>query len=271
MKKTGLVWYGIICLFTNGVGMMCRDFLYKVGVFLVLVLFVGGCAGQGKSLDEMDAGEIYYRGVKAYHNLNYELAESSFKRLMEEFPLSPYALDAELMLADTYYRVERYEDASSYYTNFVTLHPSHPKAPYALFQKGMSHFKDVLSVDRDQTATRKALFAFEDLVRYYPESPYAEKAKELIRFLRRRLAEREFYVGRFYFKGKNYKGALYRFREILEHYPDVGLTDKTLYYIGESYTRLGEKNLAEEVFSTLIKEFPDSPFAESAKGRLEGS
>lgn len=241
-------------------------------LFLFSISVLVGCSSaplpmQGKSAPS----DLYEKGMTAYLGERYEDAETTFKTLMNEFPLNRLSVEAQLMLADTYYGMERYEDSASYYTNFSALHPTHPKAAYSMFQKGMSHFKEVLSVDRDQTATRKALFAFEDFLKAYPDSAYTPKGKELISFLRKRLAEREIYIAGYYFKSKNYKGALGRFRDVLKNYPDTGFTDTALYFIGESYMRLGEKKLAEEAYNTIISNFPESPFARGAMDRLKDS
>ncbi|MBI5810316.1 MAG: outer membrane protein assembly factor BamD [Deltaproteobacteria bacterium] len=233
------------------------------------VFLITGCAGANKEIQaEKDPKVLHDRAMDAYFNRNYDEAGAAFKKLMEDHPLSAYALEAELMIGDISYTVEKYDEAASYYTNFSALHPSHPRAAYALFQKGMSHFKEILTIDRDQSSTRKALFAFEDLVAGYPDSAYTGKAKELIGFLRKRLAESEFYVAHFYFKSRNYKGALARLRDILKNFPDSGMTDRTLYYIGESYIRLGEERLAEEAFTTLITGFPESSYVKEVKIRL---
>ncbi len=261
MKKTGHERSETVLRIRSG-----RPFPF---IALLMLLLLAGCAGTETMVQETrDVKEIYLSGLDHYQKRMYEEAEREFKIILADYPLSAYALDAQIMLADTYYAVERYEDASSYYTSFVAMHPAHPRAPYALFQKGMCYFKEVLSVDRDQTATRKALFAFEDLLRAYPDSPYAGKAGELIGFLRRRLAERELYVGRFHYKTGNYRGALHRFRGILENYPDAGITDKALYYMGKSYTMLGEEELARKTFTRLLNEFPDSPFADEIDDNL---
>lgn len=239
--------------------------------FFALVILSGCATVKDTTQITRDPKELYDMAMTAYLGDKYDDAEKYFRSLMEEHPLSPYSLEAQLMLGDVCFAQEKYDDAGSYYTNFVALHPSHPRASYALFQKGMSHFKDVLSLDRDQTSTRKALFAFEDLVAAYPDSQYRDKAKDFIKFLKRRLADREFYVARFYFKDKNYKGALARLSEILKKYPDAGITDETLYYIGESYARLGEKRLASDAYSTLISNYPDSPFVKDARDSLSRS
>lgn len=250
-----------------------RDFLARAfsgAVVLLCAVVLSACASTKDvdSLSRFDVQELYQRGITKYQSAYYMEAEESFKKIVESYPLSAEAALAQLALADIYYATEKYEDASAYYTTFYTFHPAHPKAHYALFQKGMSHFKGVMGADRDQTETRKALFAFEDFVAGYPDSIYAEKALELKVFLRRRLADSELYVGRYYFKRKNYKGALIRLADILKKYPDVGLTDKVLYYIGESYGYLGEDELARDAYDTLLSEYPKSPFVSHAKKKL---
>ncbi len=243
--------------------------LYSFLVVFALCLVLAGCAGVDKTAAKRSVSEMYDSAMNSYLEGHYDDAQKDLKTLLEEYPLTPKAIDAQLLLADVCYDMEDYDDASAYYTSFVSLHPMHSRAAYALFKKGMSHFKEVLTLDRDQTATKKALFAFEDLVASYPDSAYFARSKELIKFLKTRLAEREFYVANFYFKNSNYKGALGRLRDILKDYPDEGITDKALYYIGESYRKLGEKDLARDTFATLIKEFPQSPFVKDAQENLD--
>ena len=236
-------------------------------VFCILLL--SGCASTQEGITKnTDPALLYSEGAALYRNGDYNEAIDKFKKIMGDYPLSPLAVNAELLLADAYYASAQYSDAASYYANFISLHPNHPKAAYTLFQKGMSYFREVLSIDRDQTTTQKALLAFNDIISMYPTSIYADKAREMVVFLKKRLAEREFYIGNFYFKDKKYKGALARFAEILKKYPDVSMSDKALYYIGKSYIELGEKDLARDTFSTLIANFPDSPFVDDAKSWL---
>lgn len=242
------------------------------GAFLIscaALLLLSSCAATKEKADVPVVEALYASAVSSYENGLYEEAEVSFKSIMDEYPLSREAIEAELMLGDTYYVNERYDEAGASYTAFQAFHPSHPKADYALFQKGMSHFKDVLSVDRDQTKTKTALFAFEDLAKFYPESPYASRSKEVVVFLRTRLAGSEMYVGRFYYKTGNYKGALRRFSVVIKDYRDTNSVDEALYYIGETYDSLGEKELALEAFATLVSDFPGSSFFEAAKTRLQ--
>lgn len=252
---------------TGALGWARLRAVFSPVILAIIISGVSGCA-TAPEVYKRDAAELYNTGLQAYLGDRLEEADKSFRTLLEDHPMSPYSTEAELLLGDVSYAMGNYEDASAYYSNFIALRPAHAKASYALFQKGMSHMKEVLALDRDQTSTRKALFAFEDLLAAYPDSPYAERSGEFIAFLRGRLAEREFYIANFYFKKKNYKGSLGRLRDILSEYPDAGITDKALYYIGESYLKLGENGLAEDAFSTLLKNYPESPYARNARNRM---
>ncbi len=250
---------------------LCRGREVYLALMLLCFFIISGCAShKGIEKSYRNAEEMYNDGVQQYHAIHYEDAESILGDLMERYPLSNYALEGEMLLADVLYADEKYDEARVYYTDFVALHPSHSKASYALFQKGMCFFREVLSADRDQTNTRKAIIAFEDLSKNYPESSYNDKAVELVAFLRQRLAERELYVGKFYIKKKKYRGALSRLKIILKQYPHSDIVDEALYYIVKSYVKLGEEDLAREVLSTMTSDYPSSPYTKDARKIVGG-
>lgn len=238
-------------------------------IIFVVAALAACSAKNGLVVVEFDgAEELYGKGMELFQEERLDDAEAYFKRLMEDYPLSAYSLEAQLMLADLYFSRSNYSESGSYYATFAILHPSHHKAPYALFQKGMSNFKEVLSVDRDQTAGKKALIAFEDLISRYPESPYSTKAGELIRFIEQRFAMRELYVGKYYYRHGKYRGALWRFEKLIRDYPEAECVDQALYYIAEVHKIFGDETLAAEAYSRLIDDFPESPLASEAVERL---
>ncbi|MCK5237212.1 MAG: outer membrane protein assembly factor BamD [Deltaproteobacteria bacterium] len=220
---------------------------------------------QNVTVDERFARALYY-----YQTSKYSDAEGDLKVIIYDYPLTSYAIEAQLLMADINYARDDFEEAASYYTTFWSLYPSHPSAPYALFQKGMSYLNKVLLIDRDQTYTRTAMFSFSDILTYYPESIYAERADKVVKLLFTRLAKKELEVGKFYLKTKNYSGALLRFKSVMSEYPDAGLNDQILYYVGKTYIKLDEKELAIQAFETLLESYPESVVAEKAKEILSG-
>ena len=52
------------------------------------------------------------------------------------------------------------------------------------------------------------------------------------------MAEREFYIGEFYFKQGKYEAALKRFQTVAKIYPHIGLDYKAKAYIAETQKRI---------------------------------
>lgn len=237
--------------------------------FILIVLAVGAVSGCAPKKDAYLPAPVYFeKGMSSYFAGMYGESETNFKAILESDPLSPEAVEAMLILADVYYTKEEYESAALYYTNFYSMHPGHPRAEYALFQKGMSNFLEMGPVDRDLASAKKALIAFEDLTRDYPGGVYAPKAADMVVFIKKRLAENELIVGRFYLKAKNYKGALLRFGYLLDQYPDSGFSDSALFFIGETYGKLGETRLADEAYLSLVNSYPESRYVSKARNRI---
>ena len=107
-------------------------------VFVMVILLLAGCASRKKEVvvdTSISAEKLYTRAVTAYQSVLYEDSLAFLKVLIEDHPLTEYAVNAQLMLADIYYTQEEYEDAASSYASFVRLHPGHKKSPYASFKR----------------------------------------------------------------------------------------------------------------------------------------
>ncbi len=210
------------------------------GLLALALLLLSGCAWF-ETRQEKTATQLAADGMTAYERGKYRDAIESFEKLRDWYPFSKYAALAELKTADSYFHLGEYDEAMYAYETFERLHPRNEAVPYVIYQIGRCHFDRMESVDRDQTATRKALEAFNRLKQSHPDSPYAEKADAHIQECYRNLAGHEFYVGMFYFKSKHYKTAISRFQSVLDDYPDVGeLSWKARRYIAMARERMGE-------------------------------
>jgi len=221
---------------------MIRPSHFRISFILWAVLIVlssSGCALFGRSEMRLNTPEaIYERGVEYYQKEKYSKAIEAFQRVKEEYPLSKYSLMAELGIADSYFSDELYGEAELNYSEFINLHPTNPNVPYAIYQLGMCHYNQMLSIDRDQIETVKARKEFERILSQFPTSKFAPLAEQKLRECRKRLAENEFYVGHFYFKMKQYKAALKRFETVAKEYSNLGLDFKVKHYIEETKRRI---------------------------------
>ena len=211
----------------------------RIFLIFISVCMLTGCLswwGSGARPNTPEA--LYARGQEAYRNRDYGEAIEYFQRLAEQYPLSRYAVPAELGVADSYFSDKDYMSAEASYSDFVEFHPTNENLPYVMYQIGLCHFEQMLGIDRDQTETRLAEQAFQKLIARFPSSKFSFLAEEKLAACRKKLGEHEFYVGRFYFTRGEYRAALARFRVIEEKYVGLGLDYKTSYFLEEAKKRL---------------------------------
>ncbi len=190
---------------------------------------------------------LYKRGAELYQEGRYKKAIESFQRVKEQYPLHNLVVSAEIGIADSYFSDENYVEAEMAYRDFVSLRPTNENLPYAMFQLGMCHYNQMSAIDQDQAETLKALKEFEKLVARFPSSKFSVLAERHILECRKRLAEKEFYVGNFYFNRGKYKAALGRFEMIAREYSGIGLDDKVRYFLEESRKRLIRQEAEEKI------------------------
>lgn len=209
--------------------------LFFAAAFILSVC--SGCALFAVK-EEKYAQELAGDGMEAYQDGNYKDAIESFEKIKDWYPFSKYAILAELKIADSHYKLKEYDEAVTAYEQFENLHPLNDAIPYVIFQTGLCHFEQVDTFDRDQSKARKAIEAFNRLIKQFPDNSYSLKAKEYTGICYKSLAESEFGIGIFYYKSKHYKAALKRFKSVIINYPDVGVHQKALQYIAQCETLL---------------------------------
>ena len=185
---------------------------------------------EAKELEKTPESLIM-EGLDAYQRKKYEKAGEAFQNLKDRFPYNPYAIVAELKLADSYYLNKEYLLAATAYKEFEKLHPANEIIPYVIFQLGMCYFKQMPTIDRDQSYAFRAVQEFERLIKNYPRSEYVSQAEASLIKAKKNLAAHEFYIGEFYLNQKKYKAALVRFEGILREFPDTSHPPKLKNYI----------------------------------------
>ena len=102
---------------------------------LACTIFLSGCSLVDEySLPPADdtLQEIFEAGNDAMREKNYSQAIVYYSRIKDDFPFSPYVIEAELALADAHYLDGEYPLAAEAYKDFETLHPRHEAIPYVL-------------------------------------------------------------------------------------------------------------------------------------------
>ncbi|HWI41806.1 MAG TPA: outer membrane protein assembly factor BamD, partial [Verrucomicrobiae bacterium] len=196
----------------------------------------------------------------------HEEAIEQWKKVRDSFPAPELAARAELGIADAQFANGSYIEAAAGYESFRKLHPTHEKAPYALYRTGLSQLMQFDGIDRDQTAVRAAAMSFETYLRLYPKGAEAEEVRKKLEDATGKLAEHELYVARFYLRTGKYAAAAARVEELLRRQPRLSRPDEALFLLGSAYLMNGNAEGGRQIFQRLATEFPFSPFvAESQK------
>lgn len=170
---------------------------------------------------EDTAQELFEAGNDAMREKDYVSASGYFAKLKDNYPFSPYSVEAELSLADCYFLDEEWLMASEAYKEFEMLHPRHQAIPYVLFNIGMANINGYPSIDRPATQIEEAYSYFQRLTESYPQTEYADVAREKMHECRKIMAEHELFYGDFYFRMERYTSALVRYKAIIDNFADV--------------------------------------------------
>jgi outer membrane protein assembly factor BamD len=197
--------------------------LPALAIVAILATFTASHLGcSGKSVDETDPASMFKDAEEDIKSDHYLVAIEKLRTIKNRFPYSNYATEAQLRIADVYFLQESYGEAAVAYEAFRDLHPKHDKVPYAMFRVGKSYFNDIPgTIARDMTPAQKALDAFGDFLRRFPAAPEAAEARKDSTELRKLLAEKELYIGNFYFKRDFFDAARPRYQKVIDTFPET--------------------------------------------------
>jgi outer membrane protein assembly factor BamD len=214
---------------------------------------------------------LYTRGTEALEARRWLDAREYFRRLVDTYPQSEFRYDAKLGIGDSYLGEDSVQSnimAANEFREFLQFYPLNERADYAQYRLAISQTRQMLSPQRDQTATLDALAELDTFLRNYPDSELRPEVEKLRREVRDRLSRHEFEVGLTYYRIRLYPGAIGRFGDLLKADPDYSGLDEVLYYLAESYFRSGQPALALPFYEQLVAEYPDSEHRDDAQKRI---
>src|SRR6188472_396374 len=156
-------------------------------VWIVILLGISGCASGPRKppVGTLEPDKfLWERGGEELNKKHWLTSREYFRQLMDSYPQSRYRADAKLGLADSYLgegSAESYVLAINEYREFLSFYPTHPRADYAQYKLGMSHYYQMFGPERDQTETREAVAELRTMVQKYPNSPLKPEAEKHLR------------------------------------------------------------------------------------------
>ena len=261
--------------------MLLRTLPSLRGLLPAALLGLSACATAPPEpeLAELPAADVLYQqGVELLEQRRvilwlvdltpYQDAIDKFQEVVDNYPYSEYAVAAELRIADSYYEQKHWDEALSYYRDFAELHPEHEKVPYSLLRTALCFANQSGTPDRDQTDTRDALAALDQLIARYPSAAETSEAEVLWKELRTKLGVHVLGIGDFYWDRDEYQSAAARYRQVLDAYPGLGLDAEALYKLGLCYTHMNRDDDARRIFEVILENYDGSDVARAAQDQI---
>ena len=245
-----------------------KKFLYMIAILCAFTLT--SCASnETKIPDEEKSAEILYNeGYDYLQKTSYQKAAETFDKVEMEHPYSKWATKAKLMSAYSYYKNEKYDDAIAALDRYIRLHPGNKDVAYAYYLKGVCHYDQIASSEKEQSSTKEAYETFNQVITMFPESEYAKDAKGKMALIEDHLAGHEMNVGRYYLENKEYISALNRFSNVTDNYQTTSQIEEAVYREIEIYMILGLTDEAIKKEKILSRNYPDGKWSKLAEALI---
>jgi outer membrane protein assembly factor BamD len=235
--------------------------------------------------------ELFDRAMIAMKKGKFDIARLDLQTLLNTYPDSEYQMRAKLAIGDTWYKeggTAAMQQAEEEYKDFITFFPDKPEAAEAQMKVADIYYKQMEKPDRDPTDATRAQEEYRAMILQYPDSSLIPQAKQRLREVQEVLGDHEFNIGAFYQTRMNYGAATARLQSVIDTYPLYSRVDEALLDVGDSYAaqsrniaamrldpaakeRLEKlfQTRAAQAYSRVVVEYPMAPHADDARDRLE--
>ena len=232
--------------------------LPRLVLALAFAALVAACASREPEYVERPVEELYNEAMDKLQGGDWLAAAEAFVEVERQHPYSTWATRAELMGAYSHYRNAQFDLAILAAQRYLQLHPGNEGAPYANYLIAVSHYEQIVDVQRDQAATQAALSALLLVATRYPDTDFARDAQMKVDLVREHLAGKEMTIGRFYLMRGEYLASINRFRAVIEEHQTTSHIPEALHRLTEAYLALGIVPEAQAAAAVLGYNFPGS-------------
>jgi outer membrane protein assembly factor BamD len=239
-------------------------------IILMSVLLFSGCSYFQDKEDETHswtAERLYAEAKGQLDSGNYSKAVEFYEKLEGRFPFGVYGQQALLDLAYAYFKNDETDASISAANRFIKLYPQNAHVDYAYYLKGLANFnrgkgftERYLPIDAAQRDPGSALKAFQDfseMARLFPDSQYADDARQRMVYLRNQLADHEVNVANYYMRRGAFIAAINRAKYVVEKYPRTPAIPEALVIMAKAYKVMEMNDLSDDAIRVLEINYPN--------------
>jgi len=235
--------------------------------------------------------QLYDKAMVALQHNHFDVARLDLQTLLNTYPDSQFQMRAKLAIGDSWYKeggTAALTQAEQEFKDFITFFPNQPEAAEAQMKVANIYFREMDRPDRDYSKATRAQEEYRTMIQQFPESTLVPEAKQKLREVQEVLAVRESNIAQYYYSHQNWAAAIARYQTVADTYPLYSHMDDVLLSLGDAYaaqarlvagmTRLpeGPKGRLEKIYNDqaaanydrLLTVYPAATHVEDAKDRL---
>lgn len=148
-----------------------------------------------------------------------------FERIIELNPLGFTAADAQVKIADCYYQMSQFENAIDAFRLVMENYPNSEWVPYAQFRIPYCKLSNIRIQERNFELLEQSRDGFEEYIANNPQGSLVDPAQEIIEEIDVSRAERDYRAGEFYLRKKRPDAGAIYFKSVVKEFPDTEWAD----------------------------------------------
>lgn len=238
-----------------------------------LLMVLGSCSGYERLLKSDDFDLKYAKAREYYNRGSYNRALPLFKQLLTVEKGTEREEELMYYIAYSHYGQGEYLLAAALFKNYYSFFPRTSRTAECHYMSAYCNYLYSPRVTLDQTATYKAIDAFQTFINAHPKSDSVTAANTMIDVLRNKLEQKALNAAELYDRTGRPQAAAVAYAEVLNDFPDIDNADKIQFEVLTSRLEFADRSVVckqEERYGDVLKafvelqdRFPESSFVES--------
>lgn len=244
-------------------------YAHFAALLICMQIFLGGCA-KVKEKRDMTLDELKTKATAHLKKQEYSEASEYLQLIITKFPENPKLGNYKISLANCKFNNGEYEPAYQLYENFHQYYPSDKRAEYAKYKASLCKFNQLLSFDRDQSATEATMRTLKSYQEISTYQKYRTEVDKMYANCVQKLITKELYICKFYIKHGRVQAAEKRLEQARKLYGTHKDLDASLLYLEcKLESKRGNKPVFNEKLNKLVKQYPESPYTHMAENLIK--
>lgn len=236
-----------------------------VGVAILGLL--AACGGR-QTLTNLPARELYQKGMAEYEQKKFYRSIDYFSAIVYNYPGESLVDTAQFYVAMSYFGQKDYKLASVEFNRLLQNYPSSVYATNAQYMKAVCLYEAAPGhYGLDQSDLKEGLQQLEDFVIDNPEAELVADARVYIAEGRNRLARKTYEAAVVYVRNRALKAASIYFQQVVDDFTDTDYAPLAAYGIADVEFQLSHFEKARTQFENFAKAFPEHELAAKARQR----